>query len=158
MLNKGLKLVKLHMGHLIGPKIAAWYDFCHTKNLKFVPPPIIRCGEIEDPLLKITFLELNRTSRQTCQCTTFPDWKCTRSNYNVTQIMRILLRAEMGYPMGYRKSLVAVSHEFHKFNNNQGRGCITVSLSKPFHPLLWYCTYTYSEMSVVVNCQWTLWW
>ena len=44
MLNKGLKLVKLHMGHLIGPKIAAWYDFCHTKNLKFVPPPpIIRC-------------------------------------------------------------------------------------------------------------------
>ena len=37
------KLVRLNIGHLIGPNVVAWYDFCHTKNLKFVPPPIIRC-------------------------------------------------------------------------------------------------------------------
>ena len=36
MLNRSSKLVRLHMGHLVRPKIAAWYDFCHTKNLKFV--------------------------------------------------------------------------------------------------------------------------
>ena len=30
------------MGHLIEPNIVHWFDFCHTKNLKFVPPPIIR--------------------------------------------------------------------------------------------------------------------
>ena len=44
MINSGPKLVKLHMGHLIGPNELPLYDFCHTKNLKFVPPFIIRCG------------------------------------------------------------------------------------------------------------------
>ena len=38
-LKKGSKLGRLHIGVLFRPKIAAWYDFCHTKNLKFVPPP-----------------------------------------------------------------------------------------------------------------------
>ena len=37
--NRCPKLVRLltygSMGHLIGPNIAAWYDFCHIKNLKF---------------------------------------------------------------------------------------------------------------------------
>ena len=28
------------MGHLIGPNIAHWNDFCHIKNLKFPPSPI----------------------------------------------------------------------------------------------------------------------
>ena len=30
------------MGHLIGPNIVWWYDFCHIKILKFTPSPIIR--------------------------------------------------------------------------------------------------------------------
>ena len=47
MLNRDPKLVKLHMGHQIWPNIARWYDFCHTKNLKFVLPPIIRRSLIE---------------------------------------------------------------------------------------------------------------
>ena len=33
--NKGPKLGRLHIGLQIGPKIAAWYDFCRIKNLKF---------------------------------------------------------------------------------------------------------------------------
>ena len=32
------------MGHLIGPNVVSWYDFCYTKNMNFVPPPMIRCG------------------------------------------------------------------------------------------------------------------
>ena len=48
MLNRDPKLVKLHMGHQIGPNKPSWIDFCHTKNLKFVPPPtIIRCHLME---------------------------------------------------------------------------------------------------------------
>ena len=39
-IEAGLKLVKLHMGYLIGLNVALWYDFSHTKNLKFVPPPL----------------------------------------------------------------------------------------------------------------------
>ena len=45
--NKSPKLVILHMGHLIMLNVASWNDFCHTKNLKIPPPPIIRCGLIE---------------------------------------------------------------------------------------------------------------
>ena len=41
MLNRSQKLARLHMGHRIGPKITAWYDFCHTENPKFPPPPSI---------------------------------------------------------------------------------------------------------------------
>ena len=36
--NRDPKLARLHMGHLIGPNIAHWYDFCHIKNLKFSLP------------------------------------------------------------------------------------------------------------------------
>ena len=36
---KGPKLVRLHMGILIGSNIAHWYDFCHIKNAKFALPP-----------------------------------------------------------------------------------------------------------------------
>ena len=32
MVNRYPKLVKLHIGHLIGPNVVAWYDFSHTKN------------------------------------------------------------------------------------------------------------------------------
>ena len=39
--NKGPKLVRLHIGLLMGPKIAAWYDFCHIKNLKFACCPCL---------------------------------------------------------------------------------------------------------------------
>ena len=39
MLNKGPNLIRLHMSHLIGANIAAWYDFCSIKNLNFTPPP-----------------------------------------------------------------------------------------------------------------------
>ena len=42
MLNRDPKLTKLHMGHQIGPNAVPWYDFCHTKNLKFGPPPPTR--------------------------------------------------------------------------------------------------------------------
>ena len=44
--NRDQKWVRLPMGHLIGPNRAAWYDFCHIKNLKFLAFPIIRCGAI----------------------------------------------------------------------------------------------------------------
>ena len=37
-----LKLVRLHIGHLIRPDRAPWYDFCHMKNLEFPPSPINR--------------------------------------------------------------------------------------------------------------------
>ena len=32
-LNKGPKFGRLHIGVIVIPKIAAWNDFCHTKNL-----------------------------------------------------------------------------------------------------------------------------
>ena len=38
-LKKGSKCDRQHIGVLVRPKIAAWIDFCHTKNLKFPPPP-----------------------------------------------------------------------------------------------------------------------
>ena len=48
-----------HTGHQIGPNIARWYDFCHTKNLKFVPPPIIRLFNLRfDADLERLFLSI----------------------------------------------------------------------------------------------------
>ena len=35
------------MGQVIRPNVAVWYVFFHTKNLKFVPPPIIRLAQME---------------------------------------------------------------------------------------------------------------
>ena len=40
--NRDPKLVSLLMGHLVGSNRASWNDFCHTKNLKIPPCPIIR--------------------------------------------------------------------------------------------------------------------
>ena len=37
--NGGPKLVRLHMGLLIGRNIAHWYDFCQIKNAIIALPP-----------------------------------------------------------------------------------------------------------------------
>ena len=52
------------MGHLISPNVASWNDFCHTKNLKIPPTPIIRCGLIEGEKWVVTMHKLAHHSEK----------------------------------------------------------------------------------------------
>ena len=45
--NRDPKLARLPIGHLVGSNIAPWNVFCHTKNLKVPPFPIIQCNAIK---------------------------------------------------------------------------------------------------------------
>ena len=60
--NREPKLARLHMGHLFGPNMAPWNDFCYIKNLKFTLPlqcPINRNRTLDQRYYKDTFSIIN---------------------------------------------------------------------------------------------------
>ena len=56
--QRGPKLVRLPMGPLIEPIAASWYDFCHIKNMKISPSPMIEREKMEWMNLFYLFVSL----------------------------------------------------------------------------------------------------